>query len=164
MQRNTKILFDIAQSKARVEFFFLLDVIQTKCGGFLSDRWLNKPIPDVYDPKSKLTPSQRKYLDMILEWSDWKTFQELLNALRTVADRHGVDISNVATRWVLQQAAVGIVIVGTRLGVSSNAESNLKTFSFELDALDVKAIQAVATLERSRSLFDRIGDCGAEYR
>jgi hypothetical protein len=29
-----------------------------QCGGFLSDRWLNKPEPDAYD--GKMTPSQRK--------------------------------------------------------------------------------------------------------
>lgn len=30
------------------------------CGGFLSDRWLNVPSPNVYSAESGLTPSQRK--------------------------------------------------------------------------------------------------------
>jgi aryl-alcohol dehydrogenase-like predicted oxidoreductase len=51
---------------------------------------------------------------MILKaWGDWTLFQELLVVLRSVGDRHGgVSIANVATRWVLDQPAVGAVIIG----------------------------------------------------
>lgn len=105
-----------------------------------------------------------QYFDMIIEWGSWEEFQQLLTVLKEVADKHKVDVSNVAARWVLQQTAVGIVIVGTRLGVSSNVDSNLKTFFFELDSDDIQRIEGVASRSKGQALFDRIGDCGAEYR
>ena len=58
---------------------------------------------------------------MILKvWGDWSLFQELLVVLRSIGDRHGgVSIANVATRWVLDQPAVGAVIIG-RCEISSH--------------------------------------------
>ena len=100
---------------------------------------------------------------MIQEWDSWQEFQNLLHALKKVADSHSVSVSNVATRWVLQQPAVGSVIVGTRLGVSSNAASNLETFSFTLSPADISSIEAIATKSKGSALFECIGDCGAEY-
>ena len=38
--------------------------------------------------------------------------------------RHGVSLANVATRWVLEQAAVAAVIVGARLGEREHREDN----------------------------------------
>lgn len=32
--------------------------LPNKCGGFLADKWLGKPEPDIYD--GSITPSQRK--------------------------------------------------------------------------------------------------------
>lgn len=67
-------------------------------------------------PPSRLpVPSEWiQYLDVILKaWGDWTLFQELLTVLRSIGDRHGgVSIANVATRWVLDQPAVGAVIIG----------------------------------------------------
>ena len=60
--------------------------------------------------------SLRKYLPWIRLWGGWELFQELLRALRAVATKHGVSLSNVALRWVLDQPAVGGVIVGIRCG------------------------------------------------
>ena len=46
-------------------------------------------------------------------WGDWELFQSLLVTLRRIGDRHGkLSIANIATRWVLDQPAVGAVIVG----------------------------------------------------
>ena len=87
-----------------------------------------------------------------------------MSTLKTIADRHSVDISNVAARWVLDCPAVGAVIVGTRLGVSSNIHSNLKVFAFRLEEEDRTKIEAVALGERAESMFEKIGDCGTEYR
>lgn len=91
--------------------------------------------------------------------------------LGDIAQKHGAEISltNVATRWVLQQPAVGAVIVGTRLGVSSHAEDNLKVFQFQLDAEDMEAINTIALGEaqarmKAKAVFDKLGDCGNEYR
>jgi hypothetical protein len=53
---------------------------------------------------------------IVKAWGSWVLFQELLVVLRGVGDRHsGASISNVATRWVLDQPAVGAVIIGEYL-------------------------------------------------
>ncbi|OLN94142.1 Flagellar radial spoke protein 5, partial [Colletotrichum chlorophyti] len=59
------------------------------CGGFLSSRWLGQPPPDIYSDSARLTPSQRKYHDMMMSWGTWEDFQVLLNVLSTIADEHG---------------------------------------------------------------------------
>lgn len=54
-----------------------------------------------------------QYLDIIVNaWGTWELFQSLLRLLRKIGDRHGVTISNVATRWVLDHTFVGAVIIG----------------------------------------------------
>ncbi|KAG7089495.1 hypothetical protein E1B28_011175 [Marasmius oreades] len=136
----------------------------TFCGGFLSDKWLGVKSPEIYCEAVGLTPSQRKYYDVISTWGSWSDLQALLYTLKIIADKHRVDVSNVAARWVLDCPAVGAVIVGTRLGVSSNVRSNLQVFSFQLDEEDKKKLEAVALGNRARNLYERIGDCGTEYR
>ncbi|KAF7369860.1 Aldo/keto reductase [Mycena sanguinolenta] len=136
----------------------------TLCGGFLSDAWLNKPEPDLYS--GELTPSQRKYLDMIA-WGTWALFQRLLRCLRAIADRHGgLSIANIATRWVLDQPCVGAVLVGARLGLSDHLDDNLKVFQPEcrLTHDDREAIEEVLAYSNGRKMITTIGDCGAEYR
>lgn len=101
------------------------------CGGFLSETWLTQPPPELYSSTAststssstttkRLTPSQRKYLDLIRAWGPWYDFQVLLGLLFSIAAKHGVSIHHVATRWVLQQACVASVIIGTSLGTSSS--------------------------------------------
>ncbi|KAH8108391.1 Aldo/keto reductase [Phellopilus nigrolimitatus] len=136
----------------------------TLCGGFLAEEWLGKPEPEAY--KGPMTPSQRKYLDMIIKaWGNWDLFQALLAALRKIGDRHGgVSIANVATRWVLEHPFVGAVIVGTRLGISEHTDDNLRVFTFSLTTEDQRAIDAVLNQSNGRKLITSVGDCGAEYR
>ncbi|KAI0108979.1 putative aryl-alcohol dehydrogenase [Nemania sp. FL0031] len=137
------------------------------CGGFLSNRWLNQPLPEMYSASTQLTPSQRKYLGMICDWGSWDDFQKLLSKLSAVADKHGVSLTNVAIRWVLQKPQVGAIIVGTRLGVTTHDQDNLAVFNFKLDDDDMKTIDGIALgekNERSLALFESLGDCGNEYR
>ncbi|KAJ7894798.1 NADP-dependent oxidoreductase domain-containing protein [Mycena leptocephala] len=136
----------------------------TLCGGFLSDKWIGEPEPDPYS--GSLNPSQRKYLDMIVKaWGSWALFQELLVVLRGVGDRHsGASISNVATRWVLDQPAVGAVIIGARLGCTEYPSDNLKVYGLVLTAEDRLQIDEVLARSAGRQLIETIGDCGAEYR
>ncbi|ESK92974.1 aldo keto reductase [Moniliophthora roreri MCA 2997] len=136
----------------------------TLCGGFLSDEWLNKPVPDLYS--GQLTPSQRKYLDMILNaWGNWELFQALLRVLRNIGDRRGgLSIANVATRWVLDHPFVGAVIVGARLGLAEHTQDNSRVYSFSLSARDNQDIEAVLDRSNGRRMITSIGDCGAEYR
>ncbi|KAI6030084.1 NADP-dependent oxidoreductase domain-containing protein [Pisolithus marmoratus] len=135
----------------------------TLCGGFLSDKWLQQPEPDLYT--GDLTPSQRKYLDVILKaWGSWTLFQSLLAVLREIGDRHSRSIANIATRWVLDHPFVGAVIIGARLGVSEHPDDNLHVFGFTLSEHDNKAIEAVLEQSNGRRMISTIGDCGAEYR
>jgi aryl-alcohol dehydrogenase-like predicted oxidoreductase len=90
----------------------------------------------------------------------------LLHVLYPIAVKYGVSLPNVATRWVLQQPAVGAVIVGTRLGISCHRSENLKVFDFALDADDLRAIDKLALgqdSEKSMAVFQKLGDCGNEY-
>lgn len=106
---------------------------------------------------------------MLETWGTWPEFQILLSRLSSIARKHGpaISLANVATRWVLQQPAVGAVIVGTRLGVSSHVDDNLNVFRFTLDEEDIAIINNAALgsgMDKARALFDRLGDCGNEYR
>ncbi|OCH86359.1 Aldo/keto reductase [Obba rivulosa] len=136
----------------------------TLCGGFLADKWLNAAEPDLYS--SNLTPSQRKYLDMILKaWGDWPLFQALLGTLRNIGDRHGgISIANIATRWVLDHPCVGAVIIGARMGLSEHTDDNARVYSVRLTQADYTEIDAVLERSNGRRLVTTIGDCGAEYR
>ncbi|MDZ8055299.1 MAG: aldo/keto reductase [Aulosira sp. ZfuVER01] len=131
----------------------------TVCGGLLSEKYVGKPEPRGFD---LATVSLKKYKNMVDAWGGWQLFQELLSALKSIADKHGVSISNVAVRYILDKPAVGGVIVGARLGISEHLEDNAKVFDFALDAEDLTQIDAVS--QNARDLYKLIGDCGDEYR
>jgi aryl-alcohol dehydrogenase-like predicted oxidoreductase len=81
-------------------------------GGFLSERYLGRPAPaEPLDNRSLV-----KYRLIIEEFGGWDRFQNLLRALNAVALGHGVSLSTVALRWVLDQPRVAGVIVGARHG------------------------------------------------
>lgn len=104
---------------------------------------------------------------MIANWGTWHEFQSLLRTLFNIAGKHNASLANVATRWVLQQKAVGAVIVGTRLGVSNRNQDNLKVFGWQLDEEDLRLINAAAmgpSKGRMTSVYKTLGDCGNEYR
>ncbi|RYN27109.1 hypothetical protein AA0119_g3112 [Alternaria tenuissima] len=134
----------------------------TLCGGFLAEKWLGKPEPQLFGPDT--TPSQRKYFEMIQTWGDWDMFQTLLQTLKAIATKHNVSISNVATRWVLDFPYVGAVIIGARMGVSEHTEENLKTYGWKLDEEDQKHIEEILEKSRREEVFNVMGDCGSEYR
>ncbi|MFM6081316.1 MAG: aldo/keto reductase, partial [Dolichospermum sp.] len=131
----------------------------TVCGGLLSEKYLNKPEPKGSEIN---TTSLRKYKQMIDNWGGWGLFQELLNTLKTIADKHQASIANVAVNYILNQPAVGGVIVGARLGIAEHLSDNARVFSFNLDAEDIGKIDTVS--QHSRDLYQLIGDCGDEYR
>ena len=99
---------------------------------------------------------------MVDVWGDWDLFQELLRALKRVADRHQVSIADVAMRYILDRPAVAGVIVGVRLGIADHIEDNARLFAIELNPGDLGEIESV--LSRSHDLYRAIGDCGDEYR
>ncbi|GAM36795.1 hypothetical protein TCE0_018f06170 [Talaromyces pinophilus] len=134
----------------------------TLCGGFLAEKWLEKPEPDLYG--TEITPSQRKYYTMIRSWGGWELFQNLLHTLKLIGTKHNVSISNVATRWVLDFPYVGAVIVGSRIGISEHVDENIAAFGWSLDSQDQEAIENVLRRSRRSEMFRSMGDCGGEYR
>jgi aryl-alcohol dehydrogenase-like predicted oxidoreductase len=106
-------------------------------GGFLTDAWLGKADPGFQFQNRSLI----KYRLIIDEFGPWDLFQTLLTTLRAIADRHGVALASVATRWVLDQPQVAGAIVGARY--ARHLPQTLEAFRFALDAADRAAIEAV---------------------
>ena len=131
----------------------------TLAGGFLSDRYLDRPEPGSGELE---TVSLRKYKQMIDAWGGWPLLQTLLGELNDIAIKHGVTIANVATAAILQRPGVAGVIVGARLGVSEHRDENAAAVDLALDEEDDARIKAV--LGDCVELYEVIGDCGDEYR
>ncbi|WP_270933999.1 aldo/keto reductase [Falsiroseomonas oryzae] len=125
-------------------------------GGFLSERWVGVEEPAESDIADW---SKMKYRRFIGAMGGWGAFQRLLREVAAIARRHGVSVSNVATRWVLEHPAVGAVIVGARLTEAEHRADNLRLFSFALDAEDRARLDSA--LAGARPIP---GDCGDEYR
>jgi enamine deaminase RidA (YjgF/YER057c/UK114 family) len=122
----------------------------------MSERWLGAPAPGEADVADW---SRMKYRRFIEAAGGWDAFQGVLRAVAEIAAKHEVGAANVATRWVLDHAAVAAVVVGARLGERDHADANLAAFDFALDAEDRARIdQALAGLKPIP------GDCGDEYR
>jgi len=128
----------------------------TLAGGFLTERWLGTPEPA---PRELSTWSLMKYKRFIDAAGGWAAYQRVLRAAQNVAQRLGVSIANVAARYVLEQPAVGAVIIGARLGERAHLEETKKLFGFALDAA------SKAELDETIAMLRRLpGDCGDEYR
>jgi aryl-alcohol dehydrogenase-like predicted oxidoreductase len=82
----------------------------TVAGGFLGDRWLGVAEPAAGFENRSLT----KYKLVIDDFGGWPLFQELLQTLRRIADRHASDIATVASAAMLRRPSVAAVIVGAR--------------------------------------------------
>jgi aryl-alcohol dehydrogenase-like predicted oxidoreductase/enamine deaminase RidA (YjgF/YER057c/UK114 family) len=128
----------------------------TIAGGFLTEKWLGQPEPG---PDQLATWSQMKYKRFIDAAGGWSRFQELLSALSDVSRKHAVSMSVVSSRYMLDRAAVGGIILGARLGHGDHVQENLAIFSVALDQEDRDR------LEQAMSGLDPIpGGCGDEYR
>ena len=128
----------------------------TLAGGFLTNRWLGKREPGSDD---LTTWSQMKYKRYIDTAGGWAVFQNLLKVVKATADRYGVTMANVASRFILEQPAVGAVIIGARLGESEHIADNRRLLEFDLDTEDKEAID-----DALQMLEPIPGDCGDEYR
>jgi aryl-alcohol dehydrogenase-like predicted oxidoreductase len=102
----------------------------TLAGGFFSERWLGAPEPGAEMSNRSLI----KYKLVIDDFGGWAVFQQLLQALRAIGQRHGCSIATVATRWVLDQPGVAAAIVGSRY--ATHLRDTLAVFALQLDAQD----------------------------
>ncbi|MCF3932516.1 aldo/keto reductase [Acuticoccus sp. M5D2P5] len=126
----------------------------TLAGGFLSERWLGTAEPETIGDWSGM-----KYRRFIEAAGGWRAYQGILSAAAEIARKHGVSISNVATRWVLEHPFVGGVIIGARLGERDHRDDNRRLFAFALDGEDHARLAAAFAATRPIP-----GDCGDEYR
>lgn len=123
-------------------------------GGFIAERWVGQPEPEDIGDWSK--SKYKRFIDAI---GGWSALQAVLGAARHIARKHQVPLPAVALRWVLEQPAVGAVIVGARLGEREHRSANLATFGFRLDEDDHARLNEAFAQTR-----DPPGDCGDEYR
>jgi len=110
-------------------------------GGFLSEKYLGAQASSVSNR------SLTKYRLIIEEAGGWGCYQDLLHVLSRIAKKHDVTLDLVAAKWVLDQAAVKAIILGT--GSKSRAAKNIKLAKLELDAEDLQQIQQ--QLQRQRT-------------
>ncbi|MFT7587365.1 MAG: aryl-alcohol dehydrogenase-like predicted oxidoreductase, partial [Cellvibrionaceae bacterium] len=111
-------------------------------GGFLTKNWLGKSDPGYQFINRSLV----KYRLIIDEFGGWDLFQTLLTALAEIAKRHGVEISTVAVRYMLDKPQVAAVIVGARY--ARYLPQTTAAFGFELSAADQADIAAVLDQRR----------------
>lgn len=128
----------------------------TLAGGFLSERWMGKPEPFLND---SLTWSQMKYKRFIDVAGGWSEFQSVLVALHHLAQKKQTSIATLASHAILQQAACGAVIVGTRLEKTDALQQTKDIITLiTSDAEKEEIVEAISNLKRIP------GDCGDEYR
>ena len=95
----------------------------------------------------------------------WARSRRSLRALDAIANKHGVSIANVATRWTLDHPAVAAVIVGARLGERDHRDDNQAIFSFTLDDDDHRSDRCGAGLHDAdpRRLRRRISQAAVSH-
>ncbi|MBR2835000.1 MAG: aldo/keto reductase [Coriobacteriales bacterium] len=107
----------------------------TLSGGLLSERMMGLAS---FDPENR---SQVKYMQVLEDSLGWNGYQRLLTLLKDIADAHGVQLSHVATRYILDQPTVAATIIGVRN--SKHVDDNLKIFSFDLTPAEKDSITAL---------------------
>ena len=128
----------------------------TLAGGFLTQKWIGKTEP----LQEELTTwSELKYKRFVDISGGWEKFQNLLQSIKKVADRHRVSVANVASRFILENSSVAAVIVGARLGQSEYISEHKKMLDLTFTEADISDIK-----KAQNSLIPIPGDCGDEYR
>jgi aryl-alcohol dehydrogenase-like predicted oxidoreductase/enamine deaminase RidA (YjgF/YER057c/UK114 family) len=158
---SNQVCFSLLDQRAKhamtalcLEYNVKLLAYGTVAGGLLTERYLNQP-----EPSTDATWSQMKYARFIGEAGGWEVFQGLLQTLHKLSQKHGVSIANIACKYILEQPAVGAIIIGARLGSSQHIQDTLKLFEFSLD--DESLAEIKQALEHLKPIP---GDCGDEYR
>ena len=86
-------------------------------------------------------------------------FQNLLETLDELSIRNNTSISNISSRYILEDPNVASVIIGARLGESDHISDNKKIYDVNFSEEDKKL------LSKSLNLLDVVpGNCGDEYR
>ena len=128
----------------------------TVLGGFLSKKWLGKPEPGESQLSNWSLMKYKRFIDVA---GGWEVFQKVLAVLDQVAEEIGTSIASLASRYQLDQKAVGAVIIGARLGENTHFDESTRLFDFS-----ITPEQAVRIAEALSHLNPIPGDCGDEYR
>lgn len=83
----------------------------TVAGGFLSEKWLGVPQPDITKLENR---SLVKYLLVIEDTLGWEGYQTLLRILARMKEETGLSIAALATLYILGEPQVAAAVVGTR--------------------------------------------------
>jgi aryl-alcohol dehydrogenase-like predicted oxidoreductase len=83
---------------------------------------------------------------------------DCIDAMRPIADRHGVSVAQIALGWLLHQPAVTSVIIGAKR--LDQLEDNTGATKVELSAEDLAALEAPSALpaEYPQWMFERQGE------
>ena len=111
-------------------------------GGFLTPGWLGMDAP----PSELANRSLVKYRLIIQEMGGWRAYQEILDAMDTVARRHRISIPAVALRWVLDRPAVAATITG--MDSLDQARETRRALELELDQEDRKILEVALAASR----------------
>lgn len=106
-------------------------------GGFIARSWLGQPEP--FEPLANR--SLTKYKLIIEDAGGWLWFQRLLELLDEIAQAHGVELAQVATRWVLDQRRAACAIVGATS--ARHLQANLRVNSLQLTERDHTRIRTL---------------------
>jgi aryl-alcohol dehydrogenase-like predicted oxidoreductase len=131
-RRPEKAFMDVALKQNVAVFCY-----GTVAGGFFGERWLGVPEPHAPLENRSLV----KYKLIIDDFGGWALFQELLQTLSVIAQRHDTDIATIASAAVLARTGVAAVIVGARN--RSHLAANLRIADVRLGQQDHDAIEAV---------------------
>lgn len=111
-------------------------------GGFITEKWLGKEDPGYQFENRSLI----KYRLIIDEFGSWELFQNLLTVLRAIGDKHGVGLSGVAIRYVLDRPQVAAAIVGARY--ARHLPQTMEAFALSLDRDDYAEINQILAQSR----------------
>ena len=117
-------------------------------GGFLTRKWLGREDPGYCFENRSLI----KYRLIVDEFGTWELFQKLLQTLQSIGHKHGVSLSAVAIRYVLERPQVAAAIVGARY--AHHLPTTMETFTFALDLEDYINLNAI--LDQSRGPNDKV--------
>ncbi|MDR1961883.1 MAG: aldo/keto reductase [Gracilibacteraceae bacterium] len=105
----------------------------TLSGGLIAEKWMGQ---------TEIQPETRshvKYLQVLENTLTFDGYQELLLLLRDISGKYSVGLSQIATKYILNQQGVGAAIVGVRN--SRHVSDNANIFSFELEPADMEKIR-----------------------
>jgi len=108
------------------------------CWEAFSQRWLGAREP--FEPFSNR--SLTKYKLVIDEALGWDGFQDVLQTVRGIADKHGVTLGAIGIAWVLAQPNVAAAIVGAR--DASHLQETLAATRIRLDEGDLAVLDGLS--------------------